>query len=297
MMDTELRETSTLNHEKTLYEPCTAQINLTVPAQPLYIVDDESPIDRYGPLLKDESRSDLTLLRKSSCYSRNTDGDSFHDYEDMKEQEDRLDDDVRGIARPAMAHLSVPSGRYTTQHGNESKLIFQGLSDPYRSGISSISIRSPNEVSGNEKEDINTEIGNFQPVHPLQITRAQTPLPSPRIQKWLVGDNTTELPRPNPRFARPSVPPIRPERWSAVSPSFRTPTSLVSPFKVPPSIVISSTSQLGQYSINSSSPYASLRTQEYPPKKDIILIVLAVVLAMFCTALVCIATFQKQDNV
>lgn len=269
------------------------QMHLTVPEQPIYIVDDESPIDRYGPSLRGESSSDLRLLRRSSCYSRNTEGYSLHEDEDTKEQEQYIDDKVQGITRPAPAHLLVPSGRYTTRHGNESKLIFQGLSDPYKSGMSSISARSPHEITDNEQGGINTDSGDLQLVYPLRITRSQTPLPSPRTQNWRIGESTTDLPKPNPRFARPTVPPIRPERWSAVSPSFRTPTSLVSPFKTPPSIVISSTSQLGQYSINSKSPYAGSKIQEYPPKKDMVLIVLAVVLATFCTALVCIPNPQK----
>jgi hypothetical protein len=187
----------------------------------------------------------------------------------------------------------VHSARYTTRHGNESRLIFQGLSDPYRSGLSSVSGQYvPSE--GGTGGAFNAEPGNLRPVYPLRITRTQSPLPSPRTQNWQVGQNNTDWPRPNPRFAKSPVLPIRPERWSAVSPSFRTPTSLVSPFKIPPSIVTSSTSRLGQYSIDSNSPYGSSKMQQYPPKKDVILIVLAVVLATFCTTLVCIPTSQEQ---
>lgn len=281
-----------MNVDHSIHQKTNPRVHLTVLEQAVCLIDDESPIDRYGPSLRGDSSQDLRLLRRSSCYSRNTDGDSLHDYEDTKGQDQGIYDNIEGISRPAPAHLSVTSGRYTTRHGNESKLIVQGLSDPYRSGISSVSGRY--EVI--ERGGTNTDAVGLQPVYPLRITRTPSPLPSPRTQNWRFEQNTTVLPKPNPRFARPSVLPIRPERWSAVSPSFRTPTSLVSPWKIPPSIVISSTSRLGQYSTDSNSPYGSSTKQDFPPKKDIVLIVLAVVLATFCTILVCILTTQKQDN-
>lgn len=277
-----------MNQDHSIHQKTNPKVHLTVPEQAVCLIDDESPIDRYGPSLRGDSSQDLRLLRRSSCYSRNTDGDSIHDYEDTKGQEQGIYDNIEGISRPAPAHISVHSGRYTTRHGNESRLIVQGLSDPYRSGISSVSGQYQPEIAGRGAGS-NPEL-TLQPVYPLRITKTPSPLPSPRTQNWRFEQSTTNLPRPNPRFARPSVPPIRPERWSAVSPSFRTPTSLVSPWKIPPSIVISSTSRLGQYSIGSNHPYGSSKKQEYPPKKDIVLIVLAVILATSCTALVCIPT-------
>jgi hypothetical protein len=292
MLHAESENTSAMNREDIL--PKNPQMNLTVTETPIHLVIDESPIDRYGPSLRGDSSPDLRLLRRSSCYSRNTDGYSFH--EDTKEQEHSIEED---IPLPAPAHLSVHSGQYVTRHGNESRLIFQGLSDPYRSGISSISGRSPYEVNDYALSG-STYIGSkssLQPVYPLRITannlRTESPLPSPRIQNWKVKETATDLSRPSSRIGRPSVPPIRPERWSAVSPSFRTPTSLVSPFKKPPSIVISSMSRLGQYSVDSKSLDSNFKTQQYPPKKEVVLIVVAVVLATFCTVVVCIPPYHS----
>uniref|UniRef100_A0A093V9J0 Putative HC-toxin efflux carrier TOXA n=1 Tax=Talaromyces marneffei PM1 TaxID=1077442 RepID=A0A093V9J0_TALMA len=274
------------------------QMHLSVPEQPILLINDESPIDRYGPSLRGSSSPDPRVERRSSCYSRNTDGYSIHEreHEHTKGQEYDIEKDIDDgaigeISRPAPAHLSVYSGRYMTRHGNESRLILQGLSDPYRSGSNSVSSRSPYEVNDYALSG-STYIGSnssLQPIYPLRTNPnnhpMQRPLPSPRTQNWRVEKGITMLSRPNPRFARPPVTPIRPLRWSAVSPSFRTPTSLVSPFKVPPSIVTSSMSRLGQHPIDSKSACSNSKIQRYPLKKDVILIVLAVVMATFCTSM------------
>lgn len=277
-MDTELKKTDTLDRKKLSYEPTKPQTHLIVPEQTVCFLDEESPIDRYRPPLRRDVSSDTGLWRRSSCYSRNTDGYSLHEFDDTKREESTTEEDIR---RPAPAHLCVPSDLCTTRRGNESRLIFQGLSDPYKSGFSSVSgLLEVNDGGVNAGSRI------LQPQYPLPLTKTPSPLPPPQTQYQIVGDSIIDLPRPDPRRVRPSVPPIRPQRWSAVSPSFRTPTSLVSPWKKPPSIVISSTSRLGQSLIDSKSRTGTPERQQYPPKNDVVLIVLAVMAATLCTALV-----------
>ncbi|EED13244.1 efflux pump antibiotic resistance protein, putative [Talaromyces stipitatus ATCC 10500] len=273
------------------------QMHLTISEESKCFVNDGSPIDRYGPSLRVVTDSNVhpRLARRSSCYSRDTDGCSIYDYEGLgmreNDREKYFNNTITGdIQRPAEAHLSVNSIQYATLNDDLSKLIIQGLSDPYKSEISQVSGQyEMMEVNSPPGQIFSNSASNLKPIYPLRILtpnpRPQGPMLSPYKPNW----ETTGWPKTNPLIGRPSEPPIRPERWSAASPSLRTPNILVSPFKSPPSIVTEniaakSALQLHKPSTKSNILYSN-SSYTYPTKKEGTLVVIAVYLMMFCTAM------------
>jgi hypothetical protein len=291
-MYNEYNDPGTLRPVEPIYpkENTNSQMYLTVPEQPEDSVNDESPIDRYGPRL----RNTKVTARGSSCYSRDTEGHSLGEYDGYEQEYDddgNAASDVPQFAKTQWAvpaPLSVNSTWYGTQYGSESKLILQGLSDPYKSGSSPISSRnSPNIYTTTipPGSASTLDLSYPTPTLPLRVagyqrTRVQTP---PVMQEvWL------DRPRHwhNSTISMSITPPIRPHRESNISPSFRTPTSLLSPFKTPPGF-LGSSPQFGHYSVDPKRPYPSPK-YSYPSKKELLIIILCVSLTTFCTALVCI---------
>lgn len=272
------------------------QNGLTVPEQTRFSVNDESPIDRFGPHLRRHTLLETRNARRSSCYSRNTDGQSLYGY--AGEGQDNEDENyfsdansITPIVRPTPTHLSVITVGYTTQHPNDSKLILQGLSDPYRTGVSPVSplvIRNSGLPAG--PAPILNVVGpesNSQPIYADDFRAHQS-------SATLYNEAIQQIDRGwcSPQFARLPTPPIRPARESVVSPSFRKPTSLVSPFKTPPSIVSNSTSRLGKYSIDAKKLSIDSKTS-YIPRQEHLFNIISVVLITFCIALVC-TSFTKS---
>ncbi|OKL58351.1 hypothetical protein UA08_06011 [Talaromyces atroroseus] len=246
-----------------LYPATAEQMHLKVPEQSEDLFNDESPIDRYGPQL----RNTKLVARQSSNYSRDTEGHSLVEHDAYAEEyENDNDNNAADDFHPSTrvqwavpAPLCVNSTWYGTQHGNDSKLILQGLSDP-------LAISRP-EPTLQPRE----AVASYQ--------RTQSPTPPAMQEVWL--DRSRHW--TGTTFSRSPTPPIRPQRESIVSPSFRTPTSLLSPFKTPPGYMNSS-SQFGHYSVDTKTPYLSPK-DSYAPKKQLPIIILFVSLTTFCTAL------------